>query len=378
MNISLYYVISYLSKNSIYISIILSIFDSINHQKSIYNISKIYIYSIINTNLERRNMNIRSYEYLAAIAEKGTLSGAARSLGMSQPALSNFLSSTEKELGHILFERNGRTMNPTKAGQIYLEACQKIIDIKYQTFRAISDITRQHSERFSVGVSPHRGSELFSDIYSDFYKRYPDIHVDLREGYMTELKSDIAAGKLTMALGSIIPQEQSMFGFSCHDRDELLLSVPLYHPLASLGSQSGPVFPTADIRRFRDTPFVMWGSRTTNYQIIDEFLKRNGITPVVLYESDNAVLIDKMLQKEISIGFLPTYYCRPNQNRVYFSFDPPLYSMLGVFFPPKTMLTQAQRYFIYLDTKHYIKHNPASEIWLNETAKSFIAEFEDA
>jgi len=321
-------------------------------------------------------MNIRPYEYLITIEEKGTLSGAARALGVSQPTLSSFLSSTEKQLGHVLFDRNGRTLVPTEAGLIYLEACRRIVDVKSQTYRAISDLTRRHRESFSVGVSPHRGSELFSDVYLEFYRRYPDVHIDLKEGYMTNLKTDIINGTLTMAMGTIVPEEQDMFGFSSHNREELLLSVPLYHPLSSQGSETGPVYPVTDIRRFHNTPFVMWGPDTTNFQIVDGFLKRCGVTPVILYQSDNALLLNKMLQKEIGIGFLPAPFCKPGQGRVYFSFDPPLYSMLGVFFRRDAVLTEAQRYFIYLVTKSYVNAEPGSSVWLNDTARSFIEEFQ--
>ena len=67
-------------------------------------------------------MNIKTLSYLVAIAETGTLSGAGKKLGISQPTLSAFLSNLECELGIDLFVRNKKQMIPTPAGRIYLDA----------------------------------------------------------------------------------------------------------------------------------------------------------------------------------------------------------------------------------------------------------------
>ena len=58
-------------------------------------------------------MNIKTLSYLVAIAETGTLSGAGKKLGISQPTLSAFLSNLECELGIDLFVRNKKQMIPT-------------------------------------------------------------------------------------------------------------------------------------------------------------------------------------------------------------------------------------------------------------------------
>ena len=60
-------------------------------------------------------MQIKNMSYLIALAETGTLSGAGKCLGISQPTLSVFLSDLEQELGIALFIRDKKQLLPTPA-----------------------------------------------------------------------------------------------------------------------------------------------------------------------------------------------------------------------------------------------------------------------
>ncbi len=321
-------------------------------------------------------MNVRPYEYLVAIADRGSLSGAAQALGISQPTLSSFLAGTERQLGHTLFERSGKTMIPTEAGQIYLTACRGIISTKRQTYQAISSLNRQSRETFTVGVTAYRGIQVFSQIFSEFYQRYPDIQVLLQEGYMDTMREGVNNGSLTLALGTLPEEDMDLYKTSTQSRDNLLLVVPSYHPLAARGRDSGGVYPAIDIRLFADTPFVIWGNGTTNRILIDSMLQRIGFAPTVIYENNNALLIDSMLQKNVGVGFLPSSFCLPGQDRVYFSLNPPLRSITVVFCRKDLELTEAQRYFMYLIVRRQLISNALGATYYNDFSKELIREFE--
>ena len=65
-------------------------------------------------------MRLRQLELLAALARAPTLSAAARAVNLSQPAASKLLNRLAADLGVALFERAGRTLRPTAAGQALL------------------------------------------------------------------------------------------------------------------------------------------------------------------------------------------------------------------------------------------------------------------
>ena len=127
-------------------------------------------------------MNIKTLSYLVAIAETGTLSGAGKKLGISQPTLSAFLSNLECELGIDLFVRNKKQMIPTPAGRIYLDASRKILAVQEQTLQSIHQLSVKPTETIRIGVTPLRGSAMAAQIFSKFSQRLPTVRLEIREG----------------------------------------------------------------------------------------------------------------------------------------------------------------------------------------------------
>ena len=69
-------------------------------------------------------MNLKEQHYIVTLADCGSMTRAANRLGVTQPALSSYLSSVENGLGYPLFERTGKRLVPTYLGEVYLEkAC---------------------------------------------------------------------------------------------------------------------------------------------------------------------------------------------------------------------------------------------------------------
>jgi len=79
-------------------------------------------------------INLHHLRLFRAVATVGTLTGAARSLNLSQSALSTQLRALEASLGHDLFERRGRGLILTEAGRIALDHAESI-------FRTADDLT---------------------------------------------------------------------------------------------------------------------------------------------------------------------------------------------------------------------------------------------
>jgi DNA-binding transcriptional LysR family regulator len=79
-------------------------------------------------------MDFKSFHYVLAIANKGSILGAAKSLGISQPSLSKYLQNLQDTLGIQLFERKNGKAIPTHAGKRYLEAGRKILNVEKDLF----------------------------------------------------------------------------------------------------------------------------------------------------------------------------------------------------------------------------------------------------
>ena len=72
-------------------------------------------------------MGFRELEYVRALAEYRSITKAAKAVGLTQPAMSMFLRSLEGQLGAPLFERVGKGLILTYAGERYLHYANEIL-----------------------------------------------------------------------------------------------------------------------------------------------------------------------------------------------------------------------------------------------------------
>ena len=119
----------------------------------------------------------REYEYVAAIASEGTLSGAAIRLGVSQPALTRFLQKEEAELGTAIFQRVNNRMVPTYAGECYLDYIEQIFTLQKRMMATLSDIAKSDLGRLRVGLTGIRRPFTIFSVIPQFKQKYPDIPV---------------------------------------------------------------------------------------------------------------------------------------------------------------------------------------------------------
>jgi DNA-binding transcriptional LysR family regulator len=124
---------------------------------------------------------LRSLQYFVEAARAGSLSGAARAVGVSVPAVTKGLNALEREMGVKLFERTPRGLTLTGAGAGYLDAClpalQQLADAEAQLRAARQEV----AGTVVVGVHNIVARELLSPALPRFRALYPRIELDLRD-----------------------------------------------------------------------------------------------------------------------------------------------------------------------------------------------------
>lgn len=124
---------------------------------------------------------LRALEYFVAAAHAHSLSGAARELEVSVPAVAKLVSSLERSLGVRLFERKAQGLALTASGEAYLEACRPLLEQLREVDEQISaSITRARGE-IVVGVQPVLAQRCLAPALPHWHAQYPDIRVDVRD-----------------------------------------------------------------------------------------------------------------------------------------------------------------------------------------------------
>lgn len=170
-------------------------------------------------------MDFRRLQAFARVYELQSFSKAGEDLFLSQPTISTHVLSLEEELGVKLFDRIGRRVIPTQAGQVLHAGVQKMFRIIEETKADIHDLRNQVRGKVVVGGSTIPSNYLLPVVLSDFRKKYPEVCVDLRIGDSIKVCQDVLSGELDFGI---------VGGFADHfDLEHGLLMKDMLHVVAS-------------------------------------------------------------------------------------------------------------------------------------------------
>jgi LysR family nitrogen assimilation transcriptional regulator len=145
-------------------------------------------------------MDLKQIEYFVQVAELGSFTRAASVLRVAQPALSRQVRALEVELRQPLFDRNGRGVTLTPAGQRLLAHGRGILQ---QVQRARQDLEDQRGAAaglLSIGLPPSIGRTLTAPLVEAFRERFPKATLTMVEGLSTYTLEWLAQGRIDCAV----------------------------------------------------------------------------------------------------------------------------------------------------------------------------------
>ncbi|MBI1220036.1 MAG: LysR family transcriptional regulator [Rhodobacteraceae bacterium] len=177
-------------------------------------------------------MRARQLEVFIAVMRAGTVTGAARMLNISQPALSQILIHAEDELGFRLFDREKGRLHPTpEALELYPEAERLFAGLE-GIRRKTSDLRRGRAGLVRLAASTPPAMALLPRVLAEFRARHPDIllrsHVAPLQSMVAMLRAGDAA--LALALDDRLPAD---IGVEALGRTGFCCLLPEGDPLAT-------------------------------------------------------------------------------------------------------------------------------------------------
>ena len=176
-------------------------------------------------------MDIASLEAFLAIAEAGSFSAAGERLHLSQPAVSKRLASLEAQLGRRLFDRIGREVTLTEAGQALLPRARRIQAEREDTRGALDNLDAEVGGRLSFATSHHIGLHRLPPLLRRFGRSHPRAALDLRFLDSEQAWAEVLHGRLELAITTLGPAAAPLHTVPVWD-DRLEFVVAPDHPLA--------------------------------------------------------------------------------------------------------------------------------------------------
>jgi LysR family transcriptional regulator, regulator for metE and metH len=177
-----------------------------------------------------QRVDVKHFKLVRAIFEQGSLSGAARTLHLTQSALSHQLKILEEDCGQQLFLREGKRLLLTLAGERFLEAAHDVLSSLELLSQDLKQIASGETGRIRVSTECYTTFMWLPQILPLFQTRYPSVEIEVVPLISDVLLDELSAGKVDVAIrmSSAKPPYESHALF----KDELKVYMHPAHELA--------------------------------------------------------------------------------------------------------------------------------------------------
>jgi DNA-binding transcriptional LysR family regulator len=127
-----------------------------------------------------RPVNLRQLEVFAAVMRSGSITGAARLLGVTQPAVSKLLRHAEDQLGLRLFQRLNGRLFPTVEAQAVFADVERVYDNLTGIRQRLADLRETRAGYLRLASIPALAFDFVPRALATFKANRPEVHVELR------------------------------------------------------------------------------------------------------------------------------------------------------------------------------------------------------
>jgi DNA-binding transcriptional LysR family regulator len=182
--------------------------------------------------VERKQLTIdfRHLETFCRVAELKSFSKAADDLFLTQPTVSGHILSLEHSLSLRLFDRTGREVRLTKAGEVFLRYASKILSFRKDLLNALSEFSQGIRGELSLGASTIPGEYLLPKLMGDFKKEHPHFTLSLKIADTKEIVQFVLQGDVEFGMigGKL---NHKFLHYEKYEEDEIIVVAPSGHSL---------------------------------------------------------------------------------------------------------------------------------------------------
>jgi len=213
-------------------------------------------------------MDFRRLEVFCKVYELRSFSKAALQSYLTQPTVSGYIAFLEDKFGAKLFDRLGKEISPTKAGETLYAYAKKILATKEEAERDINLVLGRKKGRLKLGGSTIPGQYILPSFLGRFKALYPNCKVILTIGDTKQIVEMTLNGEAEIGMVGArlnIPK----LNFEPFTKDELILIVPGGHPLAKKAF--------VDFDTLKKAPFIIREPGSGTRMTMEHAFKEKGI-----------------------------------------------------------------------------------------------------
>ncbi len=214
-------------------------------------------------------LNLRQIEVFRATMLTGSISGAAKLLHVSQPAVSRLISTTEQRLGLIFFQRIKGRLYPTPEAQQLFQA----VDVVYQGLERVNEVAEDLADNrmghLRIACNPSLGQLLIPQAVKRFYERMPDVRIVVHTLLPSVLLQSVLTQQVELGVTILQDPHPNLQSRPIHE-NPLVVALPAHHPLAAKKS--------VHVKDLMRESFISYGVDTSIGRLVRKLFQDEGLT----------------------------------------------------------------------------------------------------
>ena len=245
------------------------------------------------------DLDLQTVRIVRAIADTGSITGAARMLGYSQPAVSQQLQRAETRLDLPLIAPAGRTVRLTEAGQVLARHALAITSALDAAAGDLADLVGLRSGTVRLAAFPTASSTIVPRFLAGMAERHPGIHVSYLEAEPPEALALLRDGAIDLAITFSYPGDRGE-----QDRDGVVVPLFTEEMVVVLPTGHGHADDArVDVAALADERWIAGCPRCRGHLLA--VCAGAGFAPGIAFETDNAGAVLSMVASGLGVAMLP-------------------------------------------------------------------------
>jgi len=253
-------------------------------------------------------ITIKQIETFIAVADARGFRRASERLNLSQSAVTAHIQQLESTLGVPLFHRTTRSVRLTQAGNDLLERARRTLSDLDDTLRTFRDEVAMTRGRVLVACAPSFASSILPPALAAFQSQHPEIFVQVREAYGSEIIEAIRSNTVDFGIGPLERDDKDIT-FKHILSDGFVAVMAGNHDLASKKKLK-----FTDIL---DEPVLAMPDRSATRSVLETIFENNNRTLIPKYEMLHHQTLISMADAGLGIAVLPETAVPPKRDATY-------------------------------------------------------------
>jgi molybdate transport repressor ModE-like protein len=256
---------------------------------------------------------MRRLRVLTEVADRGSFSAAAASLGLTQSAVSQHISALERALGQTVVDRTSRPAQLTEAGIILTRHARAVASRLDTAEQELAAVAGRRLGRLRLGAFPTALATFLPPVLARFKKQHPTVRLVVVDDHVPRLHHRLGDGELDLA---IVYDHEAMSDLAPPDLERVHLFDDPYRAMLPRGhhlARGGTALRLSDLS---DETWVGGSAQSGWFRILRHTCREAGFEPKVALTSDDYVGLQAFVAAGLGVAVAPGLATTPTGPRV--------------------------------------------------------------